>query len=104
MDLSVLAQEVLFLKHVFESVKYKTTRPILLSDNKGAILVAHETASRSRAKHIDIKVHFVGEQIRSGKMTSKYLPTAIMLADALTKGLPRIRLAQIGKLLFGSAF
>ena len=103
MALSVLAQEVLFLKHVFESVKYKTTRPILFNDNKGAFLVAHETASRSRAKHIDIKVHFVREQIRSGKMTLKYLPT-IIHADALKKGLPRIRFAQIGKLLFGSSF
>ena len=53
--LSALAQEVLFLKHVFESINNKTTLPILLSDNQGAICVAHKTASRSRAKHIDIK-------------------------------------------------
>ena len=99
MALSALAQEVLFLKPVFESVNYKIFLPILLSYNQGVICVAHETASRSRAKHIDIKVHFVREQIRSGKMTLKYLPTTIMVADVLTKGLPRIRLAQICKLL-----
>ena len=57
-----LAQNVFFLKHVFETFKYKTTLPILFSDNHGAICVAHETASRSRAKHIDIKVHFFREQ------------------------------------------
>ena len=85
----------MLLKHVFESVHYKTTLPILFSDNQGAICVAHETASRSRVKHIDIKVHFVREQIRSGKMTLKYLPTTIMVADVLTKDFPRIRLAQI---------
>ena len=51
MALSALAQEVLFLKHVFESVNYKTTLPILFSNNQGAICVAHQTASRSRAKH-----------------------------------------------------
>ena len=43
MALSALAQEFLFLKHVFESVNYNTT-PMLLSDNQGAICVAHETA------------------------------------------------------------
>ena len=99
MALSALAQEVLFLKPVFESVNYKTTLPILFSDNQGATCVVHETASRSRAKHIDIKVHFVREQIRSGKMTLKYRPTTIMVADVLTNELPRIRLAQICKLL-----
>ena len=54
MALSALAQEVLFLKHVFESVNYKITLPIFFSDNQGEICVAHETASRSIAKHIDI--------------------------------------------------
>ena len=99
MALSALAQEVLFLKPLFESANYKTTLPILFSNNRGAICVAHEIASRSSAKHIDIKVHFVREQIRSGKMTLKYRPTTIMVADVLTKELPRIRLAQICKIL-----
>ena len=99
MVLSALAQELLFLKPVFESVNYKTTLPILFSDNQGAICVAHETASRSWAIHIDIKVHFFREQVRSAKVTLKYRPTTIMVADILTKGLPRNRLTQICKLL-----
>ena len=77
---------------------------LLLSDNQGAICVAHETASRSRAKHIDLKVHFVREQTPSGKMTFKFFPTTVIVADVPTKGLPRVRLAQICKLLYGSAF
>ena len=77
---------------------------LFFSDNQGAICVAHETASRSRAKHIDIELHFVREQVRSGKMTLKYLPTTVLVADVLTKGLPRVPLAQICKLLFGNAF
>ena len=76
----------------------------MFSENQGAICVASETASRSLAKHIDIEVHFVREKIRIGKMTLKYLPTTIMVADVLTKGLPRFSLAQICKLLFGSFF
>ena len=104
MALSALAQEVLILKHVFEIVNYKSTLPILLSDNQAAICIALATASRSRAKHIDINVHFVRKQMLSGKMTLNYFPSTIMVADVLTKGLPRIRLAQNCKLLFGIAF
>ena len=91
MALSGLAQEVSFLKHAFESFNYKTTLPTLFSDNQGAICVAHETASRSRTK-------------QTGEMTLKYLPTTVMVASVLTKGLPRVHLVQICKLLFGNAF
>ena len=55
MALSSLAKEVLLLKPVFESVNLNTTILILFSDNQGAICVAHETSSRLRAKHIDMK-------------------------------------------------
>ena len=92
------------MKHVIESVIYKTTLPVLFSDNQEEICVAHKTASRSRAKHIDIKVYFLREHIRPGEMTLKYPTATIMVADVLKKGLPLIRLAQICKILFGSAF
>ena len=55
MALSSLAKEVLLLKPVFQSANLNTTIPILFSDNQGAICVAHETSSRLRAKHIDMK-------------------------------------------------
>ena len=48
------------------------------------------------------KVHFVREQIPSGKMTLKYPSTTIMIADNLTKENRSVRLAQICKLFFGS--
>ena len=87
MALLALAQWVFFLKTVFETVSFNTTTTILFSDNQGAICVALEKISRSGPKHIDMKVHFVREQICSGKISLIDLPTIFMDADFLTKGL-----------------
>ena len=94
MGLSALAWEVLFPKHVIENVNHIIIIPILLSDNQGAICVAYETAARLRAKCIDIKVHFARERIYSGKMTLRFVPNEVMIADFLKKCLPRVRVAQ----------
>ena len=84
----------MFPKHIFENVSHIIVILILFSDNKGAICAAYETASRSRAKCNDIKVHFARERIYSGKMTLRYVPTEVMIADFLTKCLPCVRLAH----------
>ena len=43
--------------------------------------------NHGRAKHIDIKYHFIRDEVAKGTVRIKYLPTDEMLADALTKGL-----------------
>ena len=40
-------------------------------------------------KHIDIRYHFVCDTLAAGEVTVLYLPTADMVADVLTKLLPR---------------
>ena len=40
-----------------------------------------------KAKHIDIRYHFIREQIELGVIRLEYCPTEVMTADMLTKGL-----------------
>jgi hypothetical protein len=49
----------------------------------------------ARTKHIDIKYHFTGEKVQDGTVMVQYCPTDIMLADFLTKGLPRDRFEKL---------
>ena len=42
-----------------------------------------------RTKYIDVKYHFVREQVQAGVIVLKYLNTNEMLVDALTKPLPK---------------
>jgi hypothetical protein len=61
----------------------------LFSDNQGAIALAKNPVSHSRAKHIDIRHHFVREAIQDKIIWIQYIPTAEMTADSLTKALGR---------------
>ena len=62
--------------------------PILYSDNKAAIAMAKNDVLHNRSKHIDIKHHFIREQVESGLITLQWIASADQLADALTKALP----------------
>ncbi|CAG9137777.1 unnamed protein product [Plutella xylostella] len=43
----------------------------------------------ARSKHIDVRYHFVRERISNNQVTIRYKNTEDMVADVLTKGLPR---------------
>ena len=45
----------------------------------------------ARTKHIDIQYHFVHKCVENGDIELEYCPTADMVADALTKALPKKR-------------
>ena len=61
----------------------------LFSDNQGAITLAKNPVSHSRAKHIDLRHHFVREAIQDRIIWVQYIPTAEMTADSLKKALGR---------------
>ena len=66
------------------------TPPItIFADNQGSIALAKNPEFHSRTKHISIQQHFVREKVEEGQVRMDYLPTGDMLADLLTKALPR---------------
>ena len=61
----------------------------LFVDNTGAIALAKEVCFHTRTKHIDVHYHFVQECVEDGTFEITHIPTGEMLADGLTKALPR---------------
>jgi len=61
-------------------------------DNKSAIALCCNNVQFSRAKHIDIRFHFIKEQIENGVMELYFVETEYQLADIFTKALPRDRI------------
>jgi hypothetical protein len=56
-------------------------------DNHGTILFAQNSGYHSRSKHIDIRHHFIWENIAFNKVSVSYIPTDENAADIFTKGL-----------------
>lgn len=58
-------------------------------DSELAIRLAKNPEYHAKTKHIHIRYHFIREKIRSGEITIKWVPTREMMADCITKPLPR---------------
>ncbi|GJW84916.1 retrovirus-related pol polyprotein from transposon TNT 1-94 [Tanacetum coccineum] len=63
----------------------------LYCDNKSAIALCCNNVQHSRAKHIDVRYHFIKEQVENGIVELYFVWTEYQLADIFTKSLPRER-------------
>ncbi|GJW18564.1 hypothetical protein Tco_0026000 [Tanacetum coccineum] len=63
----------------------------LYCNNKSAIALCCNNVRHSRAKHIDVRYHFIKEQIENGIVELYFVRTEYQLADIFTKPLPRER-------------
>nr|GEY46445.1 retrovirus-related Pol polyprotein from transposon TNT 1-94 [Tanacetum cinerariifolium] len=63
----------------------------LYCDNKNAIALCRNNVQHPRAKHIDVRYHFIKEQVKNGIVELYFVQTEYQLADIFTKPLPRER-------------
>nr|GFA05300.1 hypothetical protein [Tanacetum cinerariifolium] len=61
-------------------------------DNKSAIALCCNNVQHSRSKHIDIRYHFIKEQVENGVIELYFVNTEYQLADLFTKALGRDRI------------
>ncbi|GJU71903.1 hypothetical protein Tco_1263308 [Tanacetum coccineum] len=71
----------------------------LYYDNKSAIALCCNNVQHSRSKHIDIRHHFIKEQVENRVVELYFVRTEYQLADIFTKPLARERLEFIIKKL-----
>ncbi|GKA46975.1 retrovirus-related pol polyprotein from transposon TNT 1-94 [Tanacetum coccineum] len=71
----------------------------LYCDNKSAIALCCNNVQHSMSKHIDIRHHFIREQVEKGVVELYFVRTEYQLADIFTKALPRERFEFILPLL-----
>src|SRR5215471_17390436 len=93
MALAQAVKELLWVLQFFDDLGITDiiNRNTIYEDNQGAIALAKSPEYHARTKHIDIQYHFIREHVEKGKVTLEYCETAKMLADALTKPLPKHR-------------
>ncbi|GKA37193.1 hypothetical protein Tco_0723758 [Tanacetum coccineum] len=63
----------------------------LYCDNKSAIALCCNNVQHSRAKHIDVRYHFIKEHMENRIVELYFVQTEYQLADIFTKPLPRER-------------
>lgn len=94
--LSTATQEAIWLRRLLADMGEPPEGPTeIYEDNQGAISMAKNPVGHARTKHIDIRYHFVRERVQDGAITLKYIGTDEMVADILTKPLPKHRFEKL---------
>lgn len=90
--ISEAVKEVMWLRQLFKELRihhWTLHEPVNLAvDNQAAIRIAEKPVSFPLAKHIDVRHHFVREEVEKGKITLSYVKTSDQHADVFTKALP----------------
>ncbi|GJY99559.1 retrovirus-related pol polyprotein from transposon TNT 1-94 [Tanacetum coccineum] len=73
-------------------------------DNQSAIALCCNSVQHSRSKHIDIRHHFIKEQVERRIVELYFVETKYQLADIFTKALPRERFETLLPLLGENQF
>ena len=93
MALACAAQEAVWLQQLISDLKNKPAGAIMIyEDNQSAIAMSENPQFHGRAKHVDIKFHFIRELLEKERVTLKFCPSENMIADMLTKGLGKGKL------------
>ena len=90
------AKEAIWLRKLLaELFPYLLTPTPLHCNNQAALKLATDDNYHARTKHIDLRFHFVHQIIANGALKLLYCPTEDMVADILTKALPKWKVVAL---------
>ena len=73
-----------------------------METTKVPLALAKNPVHHQRSKHIDIRYHFVRDEVQKGHVDLRYVPTEDNVADVFTKPVSKPRLAKFIKHLTGT--
>lgn len=95
MAMADAAKEIVHLRRFLLELETSEAKSIkLYVDNMSAQKLAVNPVHHSRTKHIDVRHHFIREVVKSGQVELEHVESGKMLADVLTKFLPKPRHEQ----------
>jgi hypothetical protein len=96
MAANLCAKEVIWVRTLLSELGFPQQEPtVILEDNQSCIDVSAHNVFHSRAKHIDVRYHYLREKIEAGEIKLQFCPTADMIADIGTKAFPRQRFTEL---------
>jgi hypothetical protein len=96
MALAHATQEAVWLRSLLHELGFQESSPTtIFEDNQSSIALAKNPVFHPRTKHVRIKYHFTRDKIDTNEIRLEYIPSERMVADALTKALPRPKFADL---------
>jgi hypothetical protein len=83
-----------WLKRLCSDLGIGDDQIVIFEDNQSSIKLAENQNSSGRTKHIDVRYHFVRDNVESGFIKLEHCGTANMTADIFTKALEKISFSK----------
>ena len=84
---SLCACQATWMVNLVEEITTKSHGAITMKiDNMSAINLAKNPIAHGRSKHIEMRFHYLREQVADGKMNVEHCRTENQIADIMTKG------------------
>lgn len=94
--LAATVQEALYLSQLLKDMDHSFEQTIkVFEDNQGAIRLAKNPVNIQRSKHVDIKYHFIRNNVLQGKIVLMYCSNEDMVADVFTKSSTRTEIENL---------
>ena len=94
-------QEGKYLKSLIYEITGLNLNCQMNCDNQGTIALAKNPIKQQRTKHVDIKYHFIRDEIHKGSVSMSYIPSEENLADIFTKPISSNKLRRFKNDIFG---
>lgn len=97
MGLSEAAKEVVYLKRLLLHMNLRelaSDKINIYCDNQSAVQLSKNNVFHRRSKHIDIRFHYTRELQENDEINVGFISSNEMIADILTKSLPKIKLYE----------
>ncbi|GJT81838.1 retrovirus-related pol polyprotein from transposon TNT 1-94 [Tanacetum coccineum] len=98
-SLSACYAQVLWLRTQLTDCGFHFDKIPMYYDSKAAIAISCIPVQHSCTKHIDVRYHFINEQVENGIVELFFVKTEYQLADLFTKALPEKRFNYLVKRL-----
>jgi hypothetical protein len=83
-------REAVWLRRLLQDLGIQISGPtVMFQDSTGCKSLSENWRADQRTKHIDVQYHFVREQVEAQTVSLSRVSTENMIADALTKPVPR---------------
>ncbi|GJY44365.1 hypothetical protein Tco_0432578 [Tanacetum coccineum] len=90
-SLSVCCAQVLWMRTQLTDYDFHFDKIPIYCDSKAAIAISCNSVQHSRTKHIDVRYHFIKEQVKRGIVELFFIKTEYQLADLFIKALSEDR-------------